>query len=215
MVTRGAVNQCNRPSLKCRSEDLKTVLSRWGLPQTGDKAQLLRRVRACMRKNPNRRFPSWAMPKKTTPSATPPSTNQCPKMESCTVDQIKALLDRRQVKYSSSDNKRTLYKRLAGSYINRASHAKSVARKNAARRAGASGTRRAAPARRSPARRSPARRSPARRSTARKSTARKSSGGMNAWARAVKRARKQLGITGFQAIKKGSKLYKTAKANMK
>ena len=33
----------------------------------------------------------------------------------------------------------------------------------------------------------------------------------NAWINAVKKARKQLGITGFQAIKKGSKLYKLAK----
>ena len=33
----------------------------------------------------------------------------------------------------------------------------------------------------------------------------------NAWTNAVKQARKELGITGFQAIKKGSKLYKLAK----
>ena len=33
----------------------------------------------------------------------------------------------------------------------------------------------------------------------------------NAWTNAVKKARKQLGITGFQAIKKGGKLYKLAK----
>ena len=33
----------------------------------------------------------------------------------------------------------------------------------------------------------------------------------NAWINAVKQARKELGITGFQAIKKGSKLYKLAK----
>lgn len=35
---------------------------------------------------------------------------------------------------------------------------------------------------------------------------------MNSWAQAVKKARSELGIKGFVLIKKGSKLYKKAKA---
>ena len=44
-----------------------------------------------------------------------------------------------------------------------------------------------------------------------KSAAKSRAGKSNPWMRAVKKARSELGVTGFQAIKKGSRLHTLAK----